>query len=77
MLDPQEPGSVIARPLHASPPTGMGHQEGQVDGVCFAQGLVLHDGRWILYLGLADSRVGYATAPAISPGGDRPAVPAG
>jgi beta-1,2-mannosidase len=67
VLDPQEPGSVIARPLDASPPTGMGQQEGQVDGVCFAQGLVLHDGRWILYLGLADSRVGYATAQAASP----------
>jgi predicted GH43/DUF377 family glycosyl hydrolase len=35
-----------------------------VDDVCFAQGLVLHEGRWILYLGLADSRVGDASAPA-------------
>ena len=64
VFDPQEPGSVIARDRAASPPSGLGALTGQVDDVCFAQGLVLHEGRWILYLGLADSRVGYATAPA-------------
>ena len=66
------------RPLpgEAWPPGGSGCLEGQVDDVCFAQGLVLHEGRWILYLGLADSRVGYATAPPPRPlglaGPDRP-----
>jgi predicted GH43/DUF377 family glycosyl hydrolase len=65
VLDPREPGSVIARCLEPSPPTGLGSLAGQVDDVCFAQGLVFHEGRWILYLGLADSRVGYATAAAV------------
>jgi beta-1,2-mannosidase len=65
VFDPREPGSVIARCLAASPPTGLGSLAGQVDDVCFAQGLVFHEGRWILYLGLADSRVGYATAQAV------------
>jgi predicted GH43/DUF377 family glycosyl hydrolase len=37
---------------------------GQVDNVCFAQGLVLFQGSWLLYYGMADSRIGYATAPA-------------
>ncbi len=50
--------------MGALPPTGIGRPQGQVDDVCFAQGLVLHEGRWILYLGLADSRVGDASAPA-------------
>ena len=77
VFDPQEPGSVVARCLGSSLPIGIGHQEGQVDDVCFAQGLVLHEGRWILYLGLADSRIGYATAPATpfaqtGPGGSAP-----
>ena len=36
---------------------------GQVDDVCFAQGLVLYDDSWFLYYGMADSRIGYATAP--------------
>lgn len=64
VFDPQEPGSVVARCGEAWPPGGIGCLEGQVDDVCFAQGLVLHEDRWILYLGLADSRVGYATASA-------------
>jgi predicted GH43/DUF377 family glycosyl hydrolase len=66
IFDPQEPGSVLSRNVEASPPRGLGHLAGQVDDVCFVQGLVLHEARWILYLGLADSRVGSATAPAAS-----------
>jgi hypothetical protein len=66
IFDPQEPGSVLSRSIEASPPRGLGPLAGQVDDVCFAQGLVLHEARWILYLGLADSKVGSATAPAAS-----------
>lgn len=36
---------------------------GQVGNVVFAQGLVAFGGQWLLYLGLADSRVGVAMAP--------------
>ena len=75
VFDSHEPGSVIARCQAPSPPTGLGRLAGQVDDVCFAQGLVLHQGRWVLYLGLADSRVGYATAPAVpSSGADSASV---
>jgi predicted GH43/DUF377 family glycosyl hydrolase len=36
---------------------------GQVDDVCFAEGLVLFKDSWFLYYGMADSRIGCATAP--------------
>jgi beta-1,2-mannosidase len=36
---------------------------GQVDNVCFAEGIVLFNGTWFLYYGMADSRIGCATAP--------------
>jgi len=42
------------------------HRDGQVDNVCFAQGLVLYDDSWLLYYGMADSRIGCATAPRTS-----------
>jgi predicted GH43/DUF377 family glycosyl hydrolase len=41
-----------------------GGLEGQVDNVCFAQALVLFQGSWFLYYGMADSRIGCAIAPA-------------
>jgi predicted GH43/DUF377 family glycosyl hydrolase len=43
--------------------TQAGELSGQVDDVCFAQGLVLFDDSWFLYYGMADSRIAYATAP--------------
>ena len=39
-------------------------REGQVADVCFATALVLLDDTWFLYYGMADSRIGCATAPA-------------
>jgi predicted GH43/DUF377 family glycosyl hydrolase len=65
LFDAGEPGSPIARSV--SPFLGneeTGALSGQVDNVCFAQGLVLRDDTWFLYYGMADSRIGYATAPA-------------
>ncbi len=64
LFDAQEPGSPIARSV--SPFTLGAHSDlkGQVDNVCFAQGLVLFGDTWILYYGMADSRIGCATAPA-------------
>ena len=37
----------------------------QVGNVCFIEGLVTFQGRWLLYYGTADSRVAVATGPAI------------
>jgi predicted GH43/DUF377 family glycosyl hydrolase len=64
LFDGGEPGSPIARSVSAFlAHTEAGELKGQVDNVCFAQGLVLHDDSWFLYYGMADSRIGYATAP--------------
>lgn len=35
--------------------------EGEVDDVVFSEGLVSHGGDWLLYFGMADSRVGVAS----------------
>jgi predicted GH43/DUF377 family glycosyl hydrolase len=65
LFDACEPGSPIARSVLPSRLGGHPNQlEGQVDNVCFAQGLVLRGDTWILYYGMADSRIGCATAPA-------------
>jgi predicted GH43/DUF377 family glycosyl hydrolase len=65
LLDPRAPASCLARCtepfLRAE---AAGERSGQVANVCFAQGLVLFAGRWHLYFGMADSRIGCATAPA-------------
>lgn len=34
--------------------------EGQISRVCFAEGLVYHNGQWILYYGTADSKIAAA-----------------
>lgn len=41
----------------------LGELQGQVDNVCFAEGLVLFNDTWHLYYGVADSRIGCVTAP--------------
>ena len=35
--------------------------------MCFAQALVPFGDRWLLYYGMADSRIGLATAPRAIP----------
>ena len=63
LLDAAAPEAVIARrsdPFLRIDPTDA---QGQVGNVCFAQGLVAFKGRWRLYVGMADSRLGVATAP--------------
>ena len=35
-------------------------KEGEVDLVCFVEGLVFHQNRYLLYYGTADSRIGVA-----------------
>ena len=54
------PISRIEKPLLV--PTQSGEQEGQVDQVVFAEGLVQFKGKWFLYFGQADSTLGVATA---------------
>ena len=64
LFDPLDPATCIARATDPFlRPDATADQRGQVDNVCFAQGLVLFQDRWILYLGLADSRIGAAVAP--------------
>lgn len=64
LFDGCDPASPIARMRE---PFGLDGDaprlEGQVDNVCFAQGLVLLNEQWHLYFGMADSRIGCATAP--------------
>jgi predicted GH43/DUF377 family glycosyl hydrolase len=65
LLDPAEPTRVLWRddqPLLV--PTTADEIEGQVPRVVFAEGLVRFRGRWLLYYGMADSRIGVAIAPA-------------
>ena len=65
LFDPKDPTSCIAR---ATEPflraESADERAGQVGNVCFAQGLVRFADRWHLYFGMADSRIGCATAPA-------------
>ena len=62
LIDDADPTSVIGRLQHPFLRIDAAESQGQVGNVCFAQGLVAFDGRWWLYLGLADSRIGVATA---------------
>jgi beta-1,2-mannosidase len=65
LFDAADPLSPVARAeLPFLGGGSVGGLEGQVDDVCFAQGLVLFGGTWFLYYGMADSRIGLATAPA-------------
>ena len=68
LFDLSDPSSPIARAefpfLSGDESDGFG---GQVDNVCFAQGLVLFHDSWFLYYGMADSRIGCATAPLHRP----------
>jgi predicted GH43/DUF377 family glycosyl hydrolase len=63
LLDPLDPTAIIARVTEPFLRIEGDETNGQVDNVCFAQGLVLHRDRWMLYCGMADSTIGCATAP--------------
>jgi hypothetical protein len=60
-FDPASPISRTGEPFLR--PTAPEERSGQVDGVCFAQALVRHGDRWLLYFGMADSLIGAAVAP--------------
>jgi predicted GH43/DUF377 family glycosyl hydrolase len=64
LFDREDPTACIGRAT--APflrPDQAGERHGQVDNVCFAQGLVLFGDRWHLYHGMADSSIGCAVAP--------------
>jgi predicted GH43/DUF377 family glycosyl hydrolase len=64
LFDPLEPGSCLARDtLPFLRPEALDETEGQIENVCFAEGLVLFEDAWRLYYGMADSRIGCVTAP--------------
>jgi predicted GH43/DUF377 family glycosyl hydrolase len=63
LLDAADPTALIARPLDPFLRIDPTEADGQVGNVCFAEGLVAFHGEWRLYVGLADSRLGVATAP--------------
>lgn len=61
LLDPRDPRSVIGRsetPLLE--PETREEIEGQMPQVVFGEGLVSFNGEWLLYYGMADSRIGVA-----------------
>jgi predicted GH43/DUF377 family glycosyl hydrolase len=66
-----DPASCIARATEPYLRPSADEGDGQVGDVCFAQALVLWRDEWPLDLGLADSRIGLARAPATT------AAPAG
>jgi beta-1,2-mannosidase len=63
LLDALDPTAVIARLNEPFLQIDPAEAQGQVGNVCFAEGLVAFDGKWWLYTGLADSRLGVSTAP--------------
>ncbi len=61
LLDPADPTVVLARaraPFFR--PESAAETAGQVPNVTFLEGLVFFQGRWLLYYGMADSRIGVA-----------------
>lgn len=63
LLDVADPTAVIGRTQAPFLRIDPAQAQGQVGNVCFAEGLVVWNGEWRLYVGLADSRLGVSTAP--------------
>jgi predicted GH43/DUF377 family glycosyl hydrolase len=61
LLDPADPTVVLARAtVPFFRPGSAAETTGQTPDVTFLEGLVFFQGRWLLYYGMADSRVGVA-----------------
>lgn len=64
LFDVNDPSAVIGRALAPFLTVLTTHETtGQVGNVCFVEGLVALGGRWLLYYGMGDSRIGVASAP--------------
>jgi predicted GH43/DUF377 family glycosyl hydrolase len=63
LFDAKDPGVLIARTSEPFLSVRTQHETvGQVGNVCFVEGLVRFNGRWLLYYGMGDSRIGAASA---------------
>lgn len=61
LFDSRDPATVIARCTEPfMTPNQPGEEIGQVNNVVFIEGLVYHQGQWLLYFGMADSLIGVA-----------------
>jgi beta-1,2-mannosidase len=66
LMDRKDPTRILKRSDgHFLTPDRPYEITGQVGNVCFIEGMVTFQGRWLLYYGTADSRVAVATGPAV------------
>ena len=65
LFDAHDPSAVIGRLPEPFLRIDPAEAAGQVGNVCFAQGLVAFSGRWWLFVGLADSRLGVSQGPPL------------
>ncbi|GAB3694029.1 glycoside hydrolase family 130 protein [Spirosoma flavus] len=64
LFDAQDPAKLIDRSeTYFIKPDQPYEIHGQVNQVCFLEGLVPYKGKWFLYYGTADSKIGVAVAP--------------
>jgi predicted GH43/DUF377 family glycosyl hydrolase len=69
LFDIKDPRVLIARSTEPFMiPDREYETKGQVNHVCFAQGLSFHNAKWFLYYGTADSCIGVATSTRQLPG---------
>ena len=67
LLDPKDPTSVIGRTVHPFfIPERSWETTGQVNNVCFLEGLAFYQGSWLLYYGTADSKIAVAKFTPLS-----------
>jgi predicted GH43/DUF377 family glycosyl hydrolase len=68
LLDRRDPTHILQRlDRYFMRPDRLYEQTGQVNQVCFVEGLALFRNKWFLYYGTADSRIAVATCPAAPP----------
>ena len=61
LFDPEKPGRLLARASRSFlTPDRPYERSGQVNNVCFIEGLVWYKNRWLLYYGTADSKIAVA-----------------
>jgi predicted GH43/DUF377 family glycosyl hydrolase len=64
LLDKNDPTKVLRRLDHNFIRPDRPYEiTGQVNQVCFLEGLADFNGRWLLYYGTADSRIAVAVGP--------------
>jgi predicted GH43/DUF377 family glycosyl hydrolase len=65
LFDAKDPTVVIARSTEPFIVPDKDYEiTGQINHVCFAEGLVYHNGEWLLYYGTADSKIAVARCRA-------------